>query len=680
MTQTSLISVLPPTFEQHHNGIGIQHPRPRISWRFYCSDDDIHDWEQCAYDLEIEPLDNQDDTQTQTFHFESQNSVLTPWPDACPALESRDRRRVRVRCYGSSSISSGTVEIAITEWSEWCYLEAALLQRDDWTARFVTPAHKVALNDDGSARPLCFRKVFEVPRNSEKSGAIVKARLYVTAHGVYQAYINGESVGDHCMAPGWQSYRKRLHYQVFDVTSLLEVGEENVIGVEVGPGWYASALSWAYRRFNYGNELGVLAQLEVTFTDGSRTTVCTDDSWQCFTSSIVSSEIYAGEVFDQNVHKDLDGWCTFASYNAQSWWKVKSSSSHLLSAPPSLISPEGPPVRITQRITPLKIFTSPSGKTIVDFGQNLVGRLHIRRLRKSSGQVVFRHAEVLEDGELCTRPLRGAKATDIIVCNGDLLLDWTPRFTFHGFRYVDISGWQRADNDDNKAGEDSLTTRSLFAEVLHSDMQRTGWFSCSNDDINKLHENARWSMRGNFLSVPTDCPQRDERLGWTGDLNVFTPSANFLYHTAGILRNWLDDLRADQMNEEESEFWRKGVVPFVVPNCIQKKNKDNDPFWEPTPNAVWADVAVMTPWNLYCAFGDVRSLERQYESMKLYLKDGINYGDDGLWNEQQCKYCLLCFLSLCSCCNTDECSQLCSPPNCYCAISCTVHQADRDYL
>lgn len=617
MSQQPAIQVLRPTFEQHHDGFGIQFSRPRISWRFSCTDEDVHDWEQCAYDIEIR---NTDSNIIQCVHIESQDSVLVPWPEGCASLKSRDRRQVRVRCYGTSTVGSHTVDIAITEWSEWSYVEAALLDKRDWQAKLITPANKISLNDDGSARPLCFRKCFKLP-DGEK---IARARLYITGHGVYQAYINGEGVGDQCMAPGWQSYDKRQHYQVFDVASALEASEENVIGVEVGPGWYASALSWAQRRFTYGDELGTLAQLEVTSQDGTKTTICSDNTWKSFTSAITSSEIYAGEVFDQNIGRDLNGWNTFTAFNDHSWSAVKTSPRPTA----TLISPNSAPVRITQRIMPAKIFKSPSGKTLIDFGQNLVGRLHIRRLRKSTGKVIFRHAEVLEHGELCTRPLRGAKATDTIICNGDVLEDWTPKFTFHGFRYVEVTGWSSTDKIE------PLTPRSLFAEVMHSDMQQTGWFSCSNEDVNKLHENARWGMRGNFLSVPTDCPQRDERMGWTGDLNIFTPSANFLYDTAGVVGNWLEDLYADQM--DESEFWKKGVVPFVVPNCIRKHEAD-DPFWNPTPNAVWADVAVMTPCELHQTFGDIEVLKRQYESMKAYLQDGISYGEDGLWDEQQCK-------------------------------------------
>ena len=278
-------------------------------------------------------------------------------------------------------------------------------------------------------------------------------------------------------------------------------------------------------------------------------------------------------------------------------------------------------MRVIEEIRPIEITSSKSGKTILDFGQNLVGRLKILSLDKPKGhKVIFKHAEVMENGELGTRPLRSATATDTVICNGKELIDWTPTFTFHGFRYVQVDGWSPDDHTK------PLTKDLILAQVLHSDMKRTGRFSCSNASVNKLHQNATWSMRGNFLSIPTDCPQRDERLGWTGDIQVFAPSANFLYDTTSVLSSWLQDLAAEQL-----EPWRGGIPPFVVPDVITE-SQPSDPYWPHLPNAVWDDVTVLLPWSLYQTSGDVSILEQQLPSMQAWLEKGIPRDADGLWD------------------------------------------------
>lgn len=589
------IKVLAPSFEHHHSGLGINTSTPRISWSFeQLESPQGNDWGQHSYDLQIK---FSSDGEYETFHVEGVKSVCVPWP-ARP-LASREQATVRVRCHGSAPGSDPQP----TEWSDESILEAALLSPTDWTARWIA-APVQAKNHDKSLKPIRLARSFELDPN-----VISRARLYITSQGCYHATINQRPVGNHCMAPGWQSYKHRLHYQIFDVTDLL--ASTNVIDVQVGAGWYASALAWAGgRRCFYGDRLAVLAQLMVDLTDGSTVTIDSDDTWRCINSPIVSSEIYNGEVFDMSLSR---------SSSAESTDTIPAG---IITDPTKaeLVSPSAPPVRVTQTISPQTIFKSKTGKTLIDFGQNLVGRLRIQSLQKPAGTIItFSHAEVLENGELGIRPLRHAKATDTIICDGSTLIDWTPKFTFHGFRYVQVTGWTPEDETC------PLTTTSLIAEVMHSDMTRTGWFTCSNPLINKLHENAVWSMRGNFLSVPTDCPQRDERLGWTGDIQVFAPSANFLYNTTGMLNNWLDDLAVEQAE-------RDGIPPFVVPDVITNSHPGETDYWPHIPNAVWDDVAVLLPWSLYQSSGDLHTLHKQYQSMKDWVDKGIKRGDDNLWD------------------------------------------------
>jgi alpha-L-rhamnosidase len=307
---------------------------------------------------------------------------------------------------------------------------------------------------------------------------------------------------------------------------------------------------------------------------------------------VTSADLYEGEHYDARLEQP--GWSAPGvddSAGLPCWVTAFD--------PGALVAPDGPPVRPVAEVPVSEVLTSPGGRTLLDFGQNLVGTLRIR-VRGASGTVVtLRHAEVLEHGELAVRPLRTATATDSYTLRGDPAgEEWEPRFTFHGFRYAEVTGWP---------GE--LRREDITAVVYHSDLERTGWFECSDPLLTKLHDNVVWGMRGNFLDVPTDCPQRDERLGWTGDIQVFAPTAAYLYDCAGFLTSWLKDLAADQTAE--------GVVPLFVPRVDL-----HGPFGEPVPLAGWGDAAVLVPWVVYQRFGDVDVLRRQYRSMCAWV-DGL---------------------------------------------------------
>ncbi|KAJ6071955.1 hypothetical protein N7499_009969 [Penicillium canescens] len=579
-SQPSITSL---SFEQHPTGFGIGESQPRLSWRFTTNEQTCQNWEQTAYDIE---LSHHSSSTPETHHVKSSNSVLVPWPSQ--PLKSRDIARARVRAYGGPDSTP-------TEWSDWSTVECGLLHRKNWNARAITSSVK---QSEGPLRPIRFRKTFTLP-----FAKVQQARLYITSLGVFQAYINGVPVGDHCMAPGWTSYLHRLNYEVLDVSSLLHENEPNTIAVEVAEGWYATRLGFhGGRRFIYGDEMALIAQLEMKSEDGDQFTVPSDSTWKSHHSAIVSSEIYDGEVY--NALDEQDGWSSHSSALEATWKATREVD--FPSA--ELVAPNAPPVRVTEVVKPIQIITTPSGKTIVDFGQNLVGRIRIPRLAVARGEnVILTHAEVLENEELGTRPLRVAKCSDKIISAGDEI-DWAPRFSFHGFRFVQVEGW----NPD---------LNNIVAEVMHTDLARTGWFNCSHPMINKLHQNATWSMRGNFLSIPTDCPQRDERLGWTGDIQVFGPSASFLYNTSGMLGDWLKDLSAEQLKNP------KAIPPFVIPNVIPEE------AWPCFPQAIWDDVTVLLPWTLYQNYGDVEILRKQYPSMVGWLDRGVQRGPDRLWDD-----------------------------------------------
>jgi alpha-L-rhamnosidase len=512
-----------------------------------------------------------------------------PWPFA--ALHSRERLLLRLRVWGKDGQVSG--------WSAPATVEAGLLDPDDWSAQFITPSWE---EDRSRAQPVpLVRREFDVYEQ------VSQARLYITALGVYEAHLNGQVVGDEVLAPGWTSYPSRLLYQTFDVTPLLRPGR-NALGALLGDGWYRGRLGFNGGRRNiYGARLALLAQLEIRYADGRIERVVTDKSWLATTGPILASDLYDGESYDARL--ECPGWSS-PGYDDHAWTHVQTIERDLS----TLAAPSGPPVRRTEVRAPVAVFTSPGGHTLLDFGQNLVGRLRLT-VRGEAGQTItLRHAEVLEHGELGTRPLRTARATDRYTLRGGDEETWEPRFTFHGFRYAEVEGWP---------GE--LRVNDILAVVCHSDLERTGWFECSDPLLNRLHENVVWSMRGNFVSLPTDCPQRDERLGWTGDIQVFAPTASFLYASAGFLASWLADVAAEQGQD--------GIVPYVVPNILPNR-LPGDIGGTTVPAAAWGDAAVLVPWTLYQRYGDRGILETQFESMCAWVDLIARLaGDRLLWDQ-----------------------------------------------
>ena len=573
----SEVAIADLRFEHHRNTPGIGEARPRLSWTVAT---EVAEWHQAAYELEAYNWDGQ--LRNQTGRVESDQSVLVSWPFI--PLTSQERLTVRVRVWGANEHPSA--------WSALYPVEAGLLHADDWCARFVTPDWE---EDITRAQPCpLLRREFDV------QPGVTRARLYVTALGVYEIQLNGATVGDHALDPGWTSYHHRLRYQTFDVTSLLREGY-NAIGAILGDGWYRGRLGFnnaSGRRNIYGDRLALLAQLEITYANGTMEQIVTDETWCAARGPILASDIYDGETYD--ARQERSGWSS-AGYDDHDWVSVRTLDRDLA----TLVAPSGPPVRRMELLEPVAVTASPSGRTIVDFGQNLVGHLRITVQGQAGQTITLRHAEVLQNGELCVGPLRSAEATDRYTLRGDGSETWEPRFTFHGFRYAEVEGWPGP-----------LRPGDVRAVVCHSDMERTGWFECSYPLINRLHENVVWSMRGNFLDVPTDCPQRDERLGWTGDILAFAPTACFLYDCAGFLTSWLADLAVEQTAE--------GVVPFVVPNILHTP---------PQPAGAWGDAAVFVPWIFYQRYGDANILAAQYESICAWVDHITSIaGEKRLWN------------------------------------------------
>jgi alpha-L-rhamnosidase len=463
----------------------------------------------------------------------------------------------------------------------------------------------IAANEDFDGAPL-LRTEFVL---EEDHGSVTRATLHATAHGIFEAYLNGQPVSDDVLSPGWSSYEWRLRYRSYDVTPLLQ--PTSVLGIALGNGWFRGRLGWGGGRAHYGQELAALAQLEIEFADRHRQMIITDGSWTAGPSAVVSNDLYDGETIDARRYSDA--WLQ-PGFSDESWTEVHPAKIDFATLTPYV----GPPVRRQEDLEPIKIWTSPAGKTLVDFGQNLVGWLRLEVRGEAGTMITIRHAEVLEHDELGTRPLRTAEATDRFILSG---ADDTfePTFTFHGFRYVEVDGWP--------GGVDALRDAqgALIAVVVSSELQRIGEFECSDELLNQLHRNVVWGTRGNFLDVPTDCPQRDERLGWTGDIAVFTPTAAYLFDVEGFLRDWLADVAAEQRAAD-------GMVAFVVPDVLKYvKRPSHFPTAEST--AIWSDAVVWVPWALWQAYGNLEILSDQFDSMVAHLRRVESLlSSTGLWD------------------------------------------------
>jgi len=562
--------------EHKMNPIGIGSSQPRLSWKLSGTGRNIM---QSAYSIRVatDPRFGSKQTTWQTGKVKSEESVLQSY--AGNALQSAKRYYWQVKVWDNNGNESA--------WSKPAYWETGFLQTADWKAQWIEPVQSEERHMPG----LLVRKEFAVAKK------IASARAYVTSHGFYELHINGKKVGDEVFTPGWTSYSKRLQYQVFDITPLLQQGK-NSVGAMLADGWYRGSLAWENNWGIWGKKLGLLCQLQITFTDGSEQTIITDNSWKGTQDGPVTADgIYDGERYD--ARKELKGWSN-AGFDDSQWKPVAVTDA----GKENLVAVQSVPVRKIQELKPVRIFKTPKGLLVADFGQNMVGWIRLKVNGSAGTTVTIRHAEVLDKyGNFYTDNLRAAAATAAYTLKGGAEETYEPRFSFFGFRYAAVDGYP---------GE--LKPEDLTGIVVHSDMKPTGSFECSNTLVNQLQHNIQWGQKGNFIDVPTDCPQRDERLGWTGDAQAFCRTAAFNMDVSPFFTKWLKDVAADQDSN--------GAVPFVIPDVLRNKGT----------SAGWGDVSTITPWTMYRVFGDKRILETQYPSMKAYVEYIRNKaGDSYLW-------------------------------------------------
>lgn len=523
--------------------LGFHDPLPMFSWKLPESARS-----QSAYEIEVK---TGKDTWNSGWVKSDQSSFV---PYRGKPLESRQQGLWRVRYQNEIGTTS--------EWSETARLELGLLSSEDWKARWI---RLPGIADPKAEAATWLRRTF----TAEKK--VTQARLYVTARGWFEARINGERVGNDFFANGWTPYAKRIDTLTYDVTGLVHPGE-NKIGVTLGAGWYAGRLFG--QKQSYGTQPELLFQLEVAYDDGSTNLVVSDSEWEgTRTGPIVASGLYDGETYD--ARRETSGWGPVEV---------------LPDLGPARLTPKPfAPVRIQERLTTKAITEPEPGRFVFDLGQNIVGLAKVRVPVRKDQTVTIRFAEMLQDnGTLYTTNYRRARSTDSYTAAADGIVEWEPSFTFHGFRYVELSGLPRH----AKPAPDWVT-----GVVLSSDLRRTGVFSSSHAKLNQLQSNITWGQRGNFVDIPTDCPQRDERLGWTGDAQVFCPTSLFNYDGLAFWKSWLASMRDEQFDD--------GRIPAVIPAVFIQRD-----------SAGWMDAATVIPWDTYVRTGDRGVLADNFAMME----------------------------------------------------------------
>lgn len=587
------------------NPLGIDEPRPRLSWNV---ESERRGAAQAAYRLLV---------------GDSAEAVADGrgnlWDSGLVASGRSTQIAYAGRPLRSREACAWRVEIvddlggrAVSEPGRWTM---GLLEPSAWRARWISADPEVVRRDPGAVAPTLtepgtpgyFRREFQVP------GPVRRATLYASARGLFECSLGGRRAGADVFAPEWTDYEKRIHYRTYDVTALVRPGP-NVLGAILGDGWWSGYVGWQETRGRYGLENSLLAQLELELASGELLVVATDASWRCNTGPILSSDFMMGEVYD--ARRERNGW-NRQGFDARDWLPAREVE------PPkaALVAQRSPPVAVVETIPPASVREAASGAFIYDLGQNLAGWVRLRIRAPAGTRITLRHGERLNpDGTLYTANLRRARATDVYVCKGGGEECWEPHFTFHGFQYVELTGLA----SEPPAG-------AVVGCAVRSALPAAGAFDCSEPKVNRLWLNALWGQRSNFLSVPTDCPQRDERLGWMGDAQVFLRTAAYNMDVAAFFTKWMTDVEDAQTPE--------GIFPDVAPRVREDRNFVGlDGL---CGAAGWADAGVIVPWTIWRVYGDLRIVERHWEAMVRWLEwieganpDGLrtrklgnNYGD-----------------------------------------------------
>lgn len=559
-----MLKVTGLTCEMRKNPLGLDEPRPAFSWKLHSTS---RDTQQNAYRIQVFRAGRESPI-WDSGKVSARSCLLAPYRG--PALEPTTRYSWRVRVWDARDRDSG--------YSDPAWWETGLMSPAGWKARWITLQQP---GDVTAMQPAPYLKGEVRLREG-----VVSARVYASALGVYELYINGQRVGEDLFAPGWTSYLKRVQYQTYDVTELLREGV-NGVGALLGDGWYRGNLVENGGRNHFGRRTALILQMQVRYRDGSEQLFITDERWKSTVDGPVRAcDWYDGVVYD--ARREIPGWSCPGSAGGE-WLPVT-----VLDQPLGVLTAQrDQPVRRRERLQPVQLTVTPKGETVLDFGQNMVGWVCFRISGPAGHTVRLRHAEVLDrEGNFYTDNYRSARAEVSYTLSGAGEERFEPAMSFFGFRYVQLIDWPCP-----------VKLSDFTGVVVHTAMEQTAGFECSDERVNQLWHNILWGQKGNFVDVPTDCPQRDERLGWTGDMQIFCRTALINMDSALMIGEWLRDLAADQRAD--------GAVPYVVPQVLGK---------DCYGGAGWGDAAVIVPWTLYRCTGDVRVLERQYESMTAWVE------------------------------------------------------------
>lgn len=574
---------------------GMDVPQPRLSWQLVATEPNARGLRQSGYQVLVasaaDKLDSDQGDLWDTGRVESDDQLQLAY--AGQPLVSRARCFWKVRVWDQAE--------AVSAWSEPATWSMGLLRASDWQAQWISHPEEaggaaalgehLAKAGPGQALPATLaRKAFQI------AGPVRRATVHVSALGLYELRLNGQRVGDQLLAPEWTSYRKRVSYQSYDATGLVQPGE-NVLSAMIGEGWYAGRLM-AVGRFPYGTNVHLLVQLELESPDGAVRHIVTDTSWRTSREGpIRAAGIYDGETYD--ARKELAGWDK-GGFDDRAWPQARSlplDSRQLVWLP-------NEPIRVVRELTPVGLIEPRPGVYVFDLGQNMVGWCRVQARGKSGETVTIRHAEMLnDDGTIYTANLRGAPQVDRYTPAADGEFVYEPRFTYHGFRYVELTGLAQRP-----------TPSAVLGRVFHSTAPAAGRFECSDPSLNQLMHNILWTQRANLMSSPNDCPQRDERFGWMGDIQAFCQTAIFNMDMAAFLTKFAQDIRDDQAQD--------GRFPDFAPHP-----GDPDKAFSGAP--AWADAGVIVPWRVYQNYADTRILAGQFNAACRWV-DYVHRNNPGL--------------------------------------------------
>ncbi len=562
------------TCESRVNPLGLDEMKPRFSWQITSKENNTL---QSSYRIQVF-RELEDKPCWDSGRVNARGSVLIPYEG--PALRPRTRYHWQVRVWDQKGRDSG--------YSEKAWWETGLMKASGFLADWISKPNK---GDVNSMQPCpMLRRSFELNRH------VVRARVYASALGIYSLYVNGKPVSGDLLAPGWTSYSTRVQYQTWDVTGLLQQGE-NVISATLADGWYRGFLVYPGNRNLYGQRLGLMCQLHIHMDDGTEKVIRSDEAWKVHEDGPIRyADFYSGIEYD--ARREMDGWQE-RGFDDSAW-----QSAAILPHTKSILTAQlSQPVRRIMTLKVQRVITTPAGETVLDMGQNMVGWLKFTVRGEAGRTLRVQHGEVLDkDGNFYNDNYRSAKSEIVYTLKGGEAETFEPCHTFFGFRYVKLIDWPC-----------TVRPEDFEGIVICSDMEVTSGFECSDERVNQLFSNIQWGQRGNFVDVPTDCPQRDERLGWTGDCQAFARTACINMDSHLVLQKWLGDLMIDQRAD--------GAVPHVIPCVLNGYG-----------SAAWGDAATIVPWALYQCYGDKRVLEKQYPSMRRWLDFIASQSDAYLWD------------------------------------------------